>query len=307
MTCCPPRGAKTGATETSVIISKGEIELSKRVTLKGGKFIMGTMDKILPDDGERPERAERVKPFAVDVFAVTNERFGRFVEATGYKTEAERFGWSFVFHLFLKDPMAFDEAPGTPWWRVVNGAFWAAPEGPGSTINEREDHPVVHISWNDACAFAQWAGGRLPTEKEWEFAARGGLEKKRYPWGDEHPDDHSFTPCNIWQGQFPRVNTAVDGHIGTAPVNSFEPNGYGLFNVVGNAWEWTADTWRVKSLRKTARQRTDVPEEIPSKVIKGGSYLCHASYCHRYRIAARSFNTVDSATGHMGMRLVYDV
>jgi len=267
---------------------------------------MGTSDRILLDDGERPERKAKVGAFDMDIGAVTNERFAAFIAATGYKSEAESFGWSFVFHHFLEEPENYEAVVGTEWWRVVQGAYWAAPEGPGSDINDRLDHPVVHISWNDAQQFARWAGGRLPTEQEWEFAARGGLERKRYPWGDEEPNDVDFFPCNIWQGNFPRTNNVADGYRGTAPVKSFKPNGYGLYNMVGNVWEWTNDVFRIKSMRKGAKRKMDELKNEPSKLIKGGSYLCHNSYCHRYRVAARSHNTPDSATGHMGFRLVYD-
>ncbi len=309
MTCCPtrPDADKSNDNKTTLPTRVGEKRKSDRVRLSGGSFIMGTSDKILPDDGERPERNSKVGAFEVDVETVTNARFAEFVNSTGYKTEAEDFGWSFVFHHFVENPEAHEAVQGTPWWRVIHGAFWAAPEGPDSHIDDRLDHPAVHLSWHDAKQFALWAGGRLPTEAEWEFAARGGLERKRYPWGDEHPDDSKFMPCNIWQGDFPRSNTAADGYRGTAPARSFEPNGYGLYNMVGNVWEWTEDVFRIRSMRRGARQKMDELKDQPSKVIKGGSYLCHDSYCFRYRIAARSHNTPDSATGHMGFRLVYDV
>lgn len=308
MTCCPTRpdtGAKED-TEKTPDPKLTEVTKSERVFLKGGSFIMGTSDRILLDDGERPERKAKVGAFHVDVGAVSNERFAAFINATGYKTEAEEFGWSFVFHQFLDNPENYEGVLGTEWWRVVPGAYWAAPEGPGSDVDDRLDHPAVHISWNDAQQFARWAGGRLPTEQEWEFAARGGLERKRYPWGDEDPNDQDFFPCNIWQGNFPHINSSADGYQGTAPVKSFEPNGYGLYNMVGNAWEWTQDVYRIKSMRKGAKRKMDELKNEPSKVIKGGSYLCHKSYCFRYRVAARSHNTPDSATGHMGFRLVYD-
>lgn len=308
MTCCPTR-PDAGANEKNsgpLVSSETEGQKSERVHLPGGSFIMGTSDRILLDDGERPERKAKVGAFEIDVGAVTNERFSNFIAATGYKTEAESFGWSFVFYSFLEKPETFEPVGGTEWWRVVHGAYWGAPEGPGSDINDRLEHPAVHISWNDAQTFAKWAGGRLPTEQEWEYAARGGLERKRYPWGDREPNDDDFFPCNIWQGSFPRINSVADGYRNTAPVKSFEPNGYGLYNMVGNAWEWTGDVYRIKSMRKGAKRKMDELKNEPSKVIKGGSYLCHKSYCHRYRVAARSHNTPDSATGHMGFRLVYD-
>ena len=308
LTCCPtrPDAKEAGPADPSAPIAGVEAALSERVPLPGGTFIMGTSDKILPDDGERPERKARVSGFEIDVAAVTNERFAAFVAATGYRSEAESFGWSFVFHHFVDRPQDHESVAGTPWWKVIHGAYWAAPEGPGSNWEDRPDHPVVHISWNDAKAFAQWAGGRLPTEEEWEYAARGGLERKRYPWGDRDPDDGDYQPCNIWQGEFPRINTAADGYRGTAPARSFEPNGYGLYNMVGNVWEWTDDVFRIRSMRKGAKLKMQELKDQPSKVIKGGSYLCHKSYCFRYRVAARSHNTPDSSTGHMGFRLVYE-
>ena len=276
------------------------------VALSGGRFAMGTRDKILPQDGERPVRHVRVRPFAIDRTAVTNRRFTAFVEATGYRTEAERIGWSYVFQRFIAAPDTLGAADGAPWWRAVGGANWARPEGPTSDLEGRADHPVVHVSHTDARQFAAWAEGRLPTEAEWEFAALGGLKQARYPWGDRDPDDETFLPCNVWQGEFPNQNTDADGFAGTAPADAFKPNGFGLYNMVGNTWEWTADRFRIKSLSKTASKHPALVSREPHFVIKGGSYLCHKSYCFRYRIAARSSNTPDSTTGHIGFRLVYD-
>lgn len=176
--------------------------------------------------------------------------------------------------------------------------------GPGSMEAVwRPDHPVVHISWNDAQSYAKWAGGRLPTEAEWEHAARGGLGDVRFPWGDREPNDTDFLPCNIWQGDFPKTNSAKDGFVTTAPARYYEPNGYGLYNVVGNVWEWTADAYRIKSLKKHVRQRLATMKDY--KLSKGGSFLCHASYCYRYRIAARSGTSPDSTTTHQGFRVVW--
>ena len=276
--------------------------------LPGGTFLMGTEDaEGFRSDGEGPVREVRLAPFRIDVHAVTNERFAAFVDATGHTTEAERFGWSYVFAGFL--PAALRRAAArpeqTPWWCGVPGAFWKAPEGPGSGIAGRADHPVVHVSWNDAIAYCRWAGTRLPAEAEWEYAARGGLEQRRYPWGDE------LTPggehrCNIWQGRFPSRNTAEDGYRATAPVDAFEPNGFGLYNVAGNVWEWAADWWHTNHTA-TPRSNPVGPAGGTAKVIRGGSYMCHHSYCNRYRVAARSSNTPDSTAGNIGFRCASDV
>nr|WP_202638765.1 formylglycine-generating enzyme family protein [Bailinhaonella thermotolerans] len=256
------------------------------IALPGGEFLMGSDDaEGFPEDGEGPVRPVRVEPFLIDACAVSNARFAAFVEATGYVTEAERIGWSYVFAGFLPSSLrrASPRPESTPWWCGVTGARWDRPEGPGSDLDGRGDHPVVHVSWNDAQAYCRWAGKRLPTEAEWEYAARGGLEQRRYPWGDELDPDGEYR-CNIWRGRFPVKNTAADGYRGTAPVDAFPPNGFGLYNTSGNVWEWCADAWG------------------SSRVIRGGSYLCHESYCNRYRVAARSANTADAASGHAGFR-----
>lgn len=263
---------------------------------------MGTKSPHLPNDGEGPLRAARLKPFRMGAKTVTNAEFASFVEDTGYVTEAERFGWSFVF--WSEVPLEIEMTQGIEgleWWRRVDGAYWKAPRGPGSSPDA--DHPAVHISWNDARAIAAWAGATLPTEAQWEHAARGGLEDVPFPWGDAEPDDSTFCPCNIWQGEFPKVNTAVDGYLSTAPARSFAPNGYGLYNMVGNVWEWTSEPFRIRSLKKRIRSRLDGMKGY--MLMKGGSYLCHRSYCYRYRIAARTGTSPDSGTTHQGVRLVW--
>ena len=276
------------------------------VRLNGGEFLMGTDDPHgFPSDGEEPVRRVRVDPFFVGRCAVTNAEFAEFARETGYVTEAERFGWSFVFHLLVPPELQnqVDHAALiAPWWLKVDGAFWKCPEGPGSEILGRPDHPVVHVTWNDALAYCQWSGARLPTEAEWEFAARGGLEQRRFPWGDElEPNDEHR--CNVWQGDFPDRNTEEDGYLSTAPVKSYRANGFGLFNTSGNVWEWCADWFSADYGRSAPRDNPTGPAAGSGRVIKGGSYLCHDSYCNRYRAGARSSNTPDSSTGNMGFRV----
>ena len=271
----------------------------RAVLIEAGSFRMGTQD---PDrnrgDGESPVRTVDVPAFRIDAACVTGAEFAAFVDETGYVTEAEEFGWSFVFGALVEKELrrASRKPPGTPWWRAVEGARWDQPEGPGSTVAERGDHPVVHVSLRDAEAFADWCGMRLPREAEWEKAARGGLDQARYAWGDE------LTPggehrCNIWQGGFPVRNTLEDGYLGTAPVRSFPPNGFGLYEVAGNVWEWCSDRWRTG-------QADSLTGDV--RVMRGGSYLCHDSYCNRYRVAARSSTAAEDASGNKGFRLAVD-
>ncbi|WP_338111014.1 formylglycine-generating enzyme family protein [Rhizobium cauense] len=291
--------------EFSIVQSESRLGSGETVKIEGGRVTVGTNRPYLTLDGEGPERLVRVNPFMLAVSAVTNEEFAAFVAETGYVTEAERLGWSYVFYQFLNGDFPTSGVVGAEWWRRVDGANWASPCGPGSSIEGIQKMPVVHVSWQDAVDYCRWVGGRLPSEAEWEHAARGGRSRALYPWGNEHPSDQ-FTPCNIWQGTFPNYNSAADGYRGLAPSVSFEPNGYGLYNMAGNCWEWTSDIFRVRSLRKASKSLNSSARQEEKKVLKGGSYLCHASYCHRYRIAARMGSTGDSTTGHIGFRVAFD-
>jgi formylglycine-generating enzyme required for sulfatase activity len=282
--------------------------------IPAGEFEMGTDgDYGFPLDGEGPAHAVKLAAFYLDVTCVTNEQFNAFVNATGYKTESERFGWSFVFfgHLSAKQQATAVRLRvlGSEWWCRVDGATWRHPEGPGSHIKQRWAHPVVQVSWSDAVAYATWVGKRLPTEAEWEYAARGGLAQKRFPWGDELEPEGRHR-MNVWQGVFPTANTEADGHFGPAPAKSYRANGYGLYQMTGNVWEWCADWFDAATYRRNARGQPCVNPTGPGtgdrRVMRGGSYLCHASYCNRYRTDARSSNTPDSATTNLGFRCARD-
>jgi formylglycine-generating enzyme required for sulfatase activity len=271
---------------------------------------MGNNDpEAFPGDAESPPRPVEVSPFAIAATAVTNAEFAAFVRATGHRTVAEQFGWSFVFHLQVpaakrKKSKFQKKVPGLEWWLGVEGAAWHKPEGPGSTLEGRMDHPAVHIAWFDAIGYCRWANCRLPTEAEWEFAARGGLKQKKFPWGDDlMPGGRHM--CNIWQGKFPHENLGDDGYRWTAPARSFPPNGYGLYNVCGNVWEWCAD-WFAPSWPQPVPKDYRGPLHAERRVIRGGSFLCHRSYCTRYRVGARSSNTPDSTTSHCGFRVARD-
>jgi len=307
--CCAPSSDRALTSGDESAIAPGPNAGSKEgmVRLEGGNFLMGAKGpEIWVADGEGPVREINIDSFWIDRTTVTNDDFAAFVEATGYVTEAETYGWSFVFHNQIpkghRKHVQLVNVEGTSWWARLDKADWRKPGGPGTNIKKLGDYPVVHVSWNDAQAYAQWMGKRLPTEAEWEFAARGGLEQKIYPWGDELLPEGKHR-CNIWQGNFPHEDTAEDGYAGTAPAKSFRANDFGLYHCVGNVWEWTADwfspSWHLKGDRKNPKG----PDSGTARVIRGGSFLCHDSYCNRYRNSARTHNTPDSSTCHTGIRL----
>lgn len=280
------------------------------VTIPGGRFLMGEDGPLAnAGDGEGPVREVIVSSFLLDETAVTNDAFAEFVAVTGHVTTAERDGWSFVFAglatATARSARTTQPVPGAPWWWRVDGATWRTPDGPGSDLGSRGQHPVVHVSHADAEAYAAWAGRRLPTEAEWEYAARGDLERATYPWGDDLTPDGDWR-CNIWQGRFPVVNDLDDGHLGPAPVRTYPPNPYGLYEMTGNVWEWTADWWGTTHPPDGTVNPTG-PAVGQSRVRRGGSYLCHDSYCNRYRVAARDHSHPLDTTNNIGFRCAISV
>ncbi|XP_042879309.1 formylglycine-generating enzyme-like isoform X2 [Penaeus japonicus] len=273
------------------------------VKIPGGEFIMGTNDPIFEADGEHPARRVEVNDFYLDIYEVSNSAFELFVKATGYKTEAENFGDSFVLEGEVSEAIKStltNAVAAAPWWVPVKGADWRHPEGPDSNISDRMDHPVVHVSWNDAVAYCKWMDKRLPTEAEWERACRAGKRERLFPWGNKFTPKNEFR-ANIWQGEFPNVDSGEDGYPGRCPVTAFPTNDFGLKNIVGNVWEWTADWWEISH---SPERKVDPrgPKSGDDKVKKGGSYMCTKEYCYRYRCAARSQNTPDSSAGNLGFR-----
>lgn len=299
MSCCGPAretsgrrpGGREGADgkmlERLAAAANDELQM---IGLAGGTFLMGSTDRFAyPEDGEGPVRQERVEPFAIAPTTVTVAEFAAFVLDTGYCTDAEKLGDSLVFQGMLPGRLRSSApvADRTPWWRQVEGACWHRPEGPGSSAEARSAHPVTHVSQRDATAYAAWVGARLPSEAEWEFASRGGLEQQPFPWGAVREPD-GVPRMNTFPGDFP---DGPIGPVGTVAASSFEPNAYGLHNTTGNVWEWTSGVFG----------QTD---ERP--VLRGGSYMCHASYCRRYRTSARTAVSADTTLGHAGFRLALD-
>ncbi|MDR6906634.1 formylglycine-generating enzyme required for sulfatase activity [Agromyces sp. 3263] len=274
--------------------------------IPAGAFVMGDARGDRNDgDGELPLHRVGLSAFSIDATTVRSRDFAVFIGATGYVTDAERFGSSAVFHLQVAANRADVVGPagGIPWWVAVRGADWAHPDGPLSTTAGREDHPVVHVSWNDAWAYCRWAGRRLPTEAEWEYAARAGIDGATYPWGDE-PVDAPGWRANIWQGRFPATNTAADGWATTAPVESYQPNGWGLWQMVGNVWEWCSDWFHRDAYSDASDTDPHGPSTGTRRVLRGGSYLCHPSYCNRFRNSARSSTAPDASMSNAGFRTV---
>lgn len=308
--CCAPVSQRNSDAISRPVVRASDPSDQTRsmIALRGGAFLMGTDFKdAFSADGEGPVRPVSLSPFHIDTYPVTNGDFAAFVDATGYRTEAEVFEWSFVFWAHLPpariQELVEDTVAAAPWWCKVPGSWWREPEGPGSHIRDRMNYPVVHVSWNDAMAYSAWAGRSLPTEAQWEYAARGGLEQKLYPWGDVLTPNGQHL-CNIWQGQFPRIDTAEDGFAGACPVDSFPPNGYGLYSMTGNVWEWCSDWFTNSFVATPVLHDPQGPTQGQAKVMKGGSFLCHASYCNRYRVAARTSNTADSSASNIGFRCV---
>jgi formylglycine-generating enzyme required for sulfatase activity len=303
------------------------------VWIPGGTFTMGS-EEFYPEEG--PTRDVSVDGFWMDTTHVTNEEFAAFVDETGYTTFAERPPTPDDYPdadpenlvagsaVFTSPTHAVNLQNPNQWWEYVPGADWRHPLGPDSSLEGLLDHPVVHVAYEDAVAYAAWAGKKLPTEAQWERAARGGLDAKRFVWGDEHLIDGELM-ANTWQGQFPYENKALDGYERTSPVATFPPNEYGLFDMAGNAWQWTSDWY---SDDPTAGESTSPtcctptnprgvseeqsihphdPTNIPRKVLKGGSHLCAPNYCFRYRPAARYPEPIDTSTNHVGFRCIVEV
>ncbi len=305
------------------------------VWIPPGEFVMGTAGAT-SHKNEQPAHKVKFAGFWIDETEVTNAQFREFVAATGYVTTAEKpIDWDELKKQFpdgtprppddklVPGALVFTPPPGPVptdkaevWWKWTVGANWQHPEGPASTLDGRDDHPVVQVSWDDATAYAAWAEKRLPTEAEWEYAARGGLPGKRYPWGDEPATEAGPHRANIWHGTFPHLSSTADGFDRTAPVKSFAPNGYGLYDTAGNVWEWCDDWYRADAY--VGRSGATVDPKSPSKswdpsdplspkrVTRGGSFLCHVSYCESYRTAARRGTTADTGMSHIGFRCVRD-
>lgn len=309
--CSPQRPDNVSTVIAPEFFQEANLTKANFVTIPAGEFLMGTDQPFYPTDGESPSRSVWLDEFKISQFSVTNSEFAAFIEATGYQTEAEIYGWSYVFNGFIDETTASKQVAGVaasaPWWLAIEGAYWFKPFGNSKTIEDILNHPVVHVTHNDALEFCRWSGYKLPTEAQWEKASRGGLSGKLFPWGDSLLVDDSHQ-ANIWQGEFPHLNTNEDGYFGTAPVDSFVANNFGLFNTVGNVWEWTNDfwsaRWHIPENVETRRNPAGPHKESGNRVLKGGSFMCHDSYCYRYRNSARTFNSPNTSTSHIGFRCI---
>ncbi|HEX7905412.1 MAG TPA: formylglycine-generating enzyme family protein [Chitinophagaceae bacterium] len=329
----PSRLTATGDSSLSAIQSSDTPSHKGMLLIPAGEFMMGAAD----DEGrkdEYPQHRVRLNTFWIDVHEVTNAAFSRFVEATGYITIAERKpDWEELKKqlppgtakppddVLVPSSLVFSP-PSHPvplnnaslWWQWKKGANWRQPAGPGSSITGKDNYPVIHIAWEDAAAYAKWAGKRLPTEAEWEYAARGGLQNNKYPWGNEDVENGK-AKANTWQGSFPDHDKGWDGYNGLAPVQSFKPNTYGLYDMAGNVWEWVADWYRADyygTLEKETSINPQGPEQsfdaeeptIPKRVTRGGSFMCNASYCKGYRVSSRMKSSPDTGLENTGFRCV---
>jgi formylglycine-generating enzyme required for sulfatase activity len=318
----------------SIAASSLEANHEGMVWIEGGTFVMGAEDQEGRAD-EYPSHNVKVKGFWIDATEVTNKQFQQFVDATGYVTTAEKApDWNELKKqlppgtpkppdsvlvaaslVFVQQPAAVGLGDPSMWWTWKKGASWRHPQGPGSTIKGKENFPVVHVSWDDAMAYCKWSGKRLPTEAEWEYAARGA-NRAKYPWGNEDVEDHQ-PKANTWQGKFPSLNTTWDGFDNTSPVKSFQSNSYGLYDMAGNVWEWCADWYQHDYYKKIGQSLVENPAgpsssfdpdepTVPKKVVRGGSFLCNASYCKGYRVSSRMKTATDTGLEHTGFRCVAD-
>jgi formylglycine-generating enzyme required for sulfatase activity len=309
--CSPQRPDNVSTVIAPEFFPEAKLTKANFVTIPAGEFLMGTDQPFYPTDGEGPSRSVWLDEFKISQYSVTNSEFAAFIEATGYQTEAEIYGWSYVFNGFIDETTASKQVAGVaasaPWWLAIEGAYWFKPFGNSQTIEEFLNHPVVHVSHNDALEYCKWTGYQLPTEAQWEKASRGGLTGKTFPWGDDLLENGEHQ-SNIWQGEFPHLNTEEDGFFGTAPVDSFTANNFGLYNTVGNVWEWTNDfwsaRWHIPESVETRRNPAGPHKESGNRVLKGGSFMCHDSYCYRYRNSARTFNSPNTSTSHIGFRCI---
>jgi formylglycine-generating enzyme len=332
-TAVPPRYSANNSSDS--ISFNGDTTTTGMVYIPGGVFEMGADNEQASAD-EYPKHKVQVSPFYIDATEVTNEAFKKFVDATGYITTAERKpDWEEIKKtvppgtpkphdsLLVAASLVFVQSKGpvnlneySQWWSWVPGADWKHPQGPGSSIAGKENYPVVHVSWEDAMSYCKWVGKRLPTEAEWEIAARGGLINNIYPWGNEHVNTGK-TKCNSWEGKFPYLNTKQDGYVTTAPVKSFAPNGYGLYDMSGNVWEWCSDWYddgyynslgTTISLNPKGPGKSYDPAEpyTPKRSLRGGSFLCNDAYCSGYRVSRRMKSSPDTGLEHTGFRCVKD-